>query len=505
MRARLLVVLSLLAGLAIPLAHGHASSTPPRSTPEEDVVVVAVVDDSFSPYHYDFLGSRMPQHKNATRADDLPLRTSPAKWIPGFPKPSSFASYGALPITLATDPTENPATLSAKDSGVWNGMTASSRTQVNYRWIPGTKIVGAVDFSGNKVRNSGTAPNRSHGGGTSAVSTGNEHGTCPECVVVLVTFGGSDGEAATDWAMSQPWIDVVTHSYGYSTVAYDKIYKGSDLAKQRSAVERGQAVFWSASNGQVNAFDAPTTTYFSSAKGPDWLITVGASAPSGANYTGSGKTVDLASIGSAYPSMGGTTVSGEGTFSGTSNATPVVAGMYARALWWARTQLSGPSRAQRQGVIATGGGVRCGAARRACELGDGVLTRPELTKRLFEGAIRTPQGPTPVTDLGTPVTTPEYDFAAEGYGTYFARAKSTSQWQEEHARITGPLGGTTAALTRTGDERDWMVVDSFCRQEIWGSWTGGSYVAGRTALPGPSPLWPLRSALEATCPSLFPI
>jgi hypothetical protein len=487
----------------VPMAASSADEA--RQSGADDVVVVAVVDGSFSPYHWNFLADQMPQHLNEPSTDDLPLSESPATWLPGFPGADGFSSYGSLDITLAASPSDNPAQLAAADAQVWDSLPQSQRDAVHYRWIPGTKIVGAVDFSGNKLRAGGSTPNTSHGSGTSSVSVGNLTGTCPECVVVLVTYGGSDREAATDWAMSQPWIDVVTHSYGYSTVLYDKIYNGSDPELQREAVERGQAVFWSASNGQVNAFDAPTTTYYSSSKGPDWLITVGATAPSGANYTGSGKTVDVASIGSRYPSAGGTTVTGRGTFSGTSNATPVVAGMYARSLWWARQQLDGPSRLQEDGVIASGGGYACGTERPDCEIRDGALTRDELTTRLFEGASQTPQGPTPVVDAGTPVTTAEHDFAAEGHGTYFGRMRGDSTWLAEEARITGPLGGTAPTLPRPDGEREWMVVDSFCRQSIWGAWEGGAYVAGTTPLPGPSPLWPLRSALEAGCPALFPL
>jgi hypothetical protein len=51
-------------------------------------------------------------------------------------------------------------------------------------------------------------------------------------------------------------------------------------------------------------------------------------------------------------------VNGSGNFSGTSNATPVIAGMYARALHWARQGLAGPSTAQRTGKLSQG--VRSG-------------------------------------------------------------------------------------------------------------------------------------------------
>ena len=496
--------LAALIAVALSATGAAATETTATSGPADDAVVIAVVDGNFSPYHWDFDARRMPQQLDADPANDLPLDQPPDTWLPGFPDPATFASYNALPITRAASAGQNVDSLATKDAAVWNSVRQSTRAETNYNWIPGTKIIGALDYSGNKIRAAAPA-NDAHGAGTSSVSAGNLNGTCPECLVVLVTYGGNDREAATDWAMSQPWIDVVTHSYGYSTTAYDKIYNGSNLPLQKAAVERGQAVLWSASNGQANAFDAPTTTYYSSSKGPDWLVTVGASSPSGGNYTGSGKTVDLASVGSSYPSMGGTSATGKGTFSGTSNATPVVAGMYARSLLNARRQLAGPSRTQDAGVIASGTPVICGAVRPDCELGDGLLTRQELTTRLFEGAIQTPQGPNAVTEHPSPMTTTEYDYASEGYGTYFARANSVQQWQQEEARINGPMNGTAAVTPRPAGEREWMVVDSYCRQELWGGWTGGSYVAGQTPLPGASPTWPIRSALEATCPQLFPL
>jgi hypothetical protein len=461
----------------------------------DDAVVVAVLDSGFSPYHWDFLGSKMPQHQDANPGNDLPVDQAPDTWISDFPDPGAFASFSRLDLTLEEENAgRTTASLQAQDSAEWAKVKTSTSSNVHYSWIPDTKIVGAVRF-GNPIQ----ATNADHGSNTSAVSVGNIHGTCQECVVVLVTYGGADREAANNWALEQPWIDVITHSYGYSTTVYDKIYSGSDLARQLAATERGQTLFWSASNGQANAFDAPTTTYLSSSKGPDWLVTVGATAPSGSNYTGSGKTADIASIGSSYPSMGGTTVNGNGTFSGTSNATPVVAGMFSRALGWARQQLDGPSRTQRDGVVATGAPITCGGARPACELADGVLTADELRTRLLHGAIRTPEGPTAVVDVDNPVTTDEYDFASEGHGTYFAHKMGAEHLEAEMARITGPMNGTAVLTQRPAGERDWMIVDSFCRQAIWGRWGGGYYVNGSTQLPADNPLYPVRTALRHAC------
>jgi hypothetical protein len=122
---------------------------------------------------------------------------------------------------------------------------------------------------------------------------------------------------------------------------------------------------------------------------------------------------------------------------------------------------------------------------------------------LLHGGIRTPEGPTPVVDVDNPVTTDEYDFAAEGHGTYFGHMRGPEQLEAEMARITGPMDGTAALTPRPAGERDWMIVDSFCRQALWGPWTGGYYVNDVTPLPADSPLWPTRTALRHTCERLL--
>ena len=47
-----------------------------------------------------------------------------------------------------------------------------------------------------------------------------------------------------------------------------------------------------------------------------------------------------------------------------------------------------------------------------------------------------------------------------------------------------------------------MIVDSYCRQHLWGEWNGGYYVDGKTDLPGSDPAYPVRSSLEHGCPLL---
>ncbi len=496
-RSRIIALLCAVTAL-LPMA-ASAQEEAVASDGRDDVTVVAIVDNQFQPQHWNFSAARMPQHQDGDPANDLPLNQAPDTWLPGFTT-DGLASYNALPVKIdETRRTRTVASMQAEDAEAWNSVQQSTGDAVNYYWIPDSKVVGAVRFGSGKFQGTNTA----HGAGTSSVAVGNIHGTCAECVVVLITYGGNDQEAASNWAMKQPWIDVVSNSFGFAKVERERIYSGSDTKLQREATERGQSIFFSSGNGISNTFSIPNTTLFSSQEGPDWITTVGAVAPSGGEYTGAGKPADIASVGSGYPSQGGTTVSSAGTFGGTSNATPVIAGMYARSLYWARTKLDGP-RQQSGGVIATGTPVPCCAARADCELGDGVLTEQELRTRLFHGATRTPQGLNPAGVASTPAKTEETELASEGHGSYFGKLKGPEAFAAELANITAPMEGAAAALERSGAEKDWMTVDSYCRQQIWGTWNGGYWKDGQ-ALPSASPSWPLRTLIAENCDEFFPL
>jgi hypothetical protein len=513
--------------LAIGCLPLFAVPAPAAGSGGDDVTVVAIIDSAFTPYHWDFLASKMPQALNADPSDDLPLSQPPDTWLPGFPSPSSFASYQPLNLTLdETNPDADPTALDEADAATWDSVEVSSAGAQHYYWIPGTKVIGAMTFQAESLTSSKGeihGPTTEHGTGTTSVAVGNIHGTCPECLLLFIEYSGSDsGEAAINWAMSQPWIDVISNSYGFHwPFALDtfrpQIYNGSDTALQKAATDRGQTVFFSAGNGIENGFTIPQSTYTTSQKGPDWIVTVGATSDDfgpepifglHGSYTGTGKPVDVAAIGSLYPSAyEATTVSNKGEFgfSGTSNATPVVAGIYARALYLARRDLYGASRIQSGNVIATGGGFTCGAVRPGCELGDGQLTAPELRTRLFHGAVHTPNGMI-AGALGVGPAIPpigEDEFLNEGHGTYVAREHSDdAEWLAEFDRVIGPIEGRTPVLSRPAGEKEWMTVDSWCRQHIWGPWSFGYYTG--QPLPPVSPDWPMRSLILTACPVLQP-
>lgn len=486
---------------------GCAESPPPTEEPVvrdrngDDVVVVAVIDSGFNPYHFDFRASMMPQARNADPSDDLPLDKDPATWITGHPGASAFASYEAIQLTLSDDPEKLSADLHTADADAWSSMKQSSASAAHVRYFPGTKIVGALTFGSGD----GFSPG-SHGVGSSSVSVGNFHGSCPECLLVFVD---GTNEAANRWVEAQDWIDFQTNSWGISKtgVLRDRIYAGSDTESQRAATERGQSLFFSAGNGLENGFVVTNPTLFSSQEGPDWIVTVGAILPNG-GVTGAGKPADISAPGSEYPSAyGSTTLNGTGFFGGTSNATPVTTGLAAHTLYMVRRDMEGESRVQRNGTISVGGPGTCGPANPACALADGELSVYELQHALFRSARYTGTGYT-VTALGlASQEIPESDNALEllfmgaGHGSYWGLLRGPDVYAEETQRILDYLRGQWYE-EQDADQKAWFVADSICRQAGWGTWEHG-LAQGETP-PAASPAWPVRTWLVESCPTVLP-
>ena len=490
----------------------------------KDATVIAVIDSGMNPYHWDFLASRMPQHQNADTGDDLPLHRPASEWLPGFDA-GQFKSVNRLDLSIEEQAASTETDVQREaDADVWKTVKPSKDDERNLVWMPGTKFIGAMTY------NAGGAllgANDAHGVGVTSSAAGNLHGTCPECLLFFINHGtNAQSEKAIEWAMAQPWIDVVTNSYGFHVVGHSNfrpnVYSGSNTGAQRSATERGQTVFFSAGNGVENGFITPNLTTYSSQKGPDWMMTVGAVTPGEDGYyeafqdgayeekygpfLGAGKPVDLAGVGSDYPTAyTAETVSGTGStgFGGTSNATPHVAGLYARTLYLARQRLAGKSKVQRNGVVATGKRIPCGAARPGCELGDGTLTARELRDRLLYGTLPSLAGlgvGGQGTDNPTLPKVGEEMLLSEGHGVYRGRVAGRQVWEGEQDRVFGPMIGTQSTIERPAGEREWFIVDSYCRQRNWGSWGGGYYVEGKTALPGDDPSRPVRAAWARSCP-----
>lgn len=483
-----------------PVVEDPTSTDPGRPLP---TTVVAVIDSGFSPYHFDFVGHQHPWNTDADPDNDLNFYADPASYIEGHP------GAVALPITIPTDPNQDVSGLAAgDDADVWAEFQPSSLADPKVHWFPGTKIVGALSFETPAFY----ANNDSHGTRSAASAAGNLHGTCPECLFVLVNNSTPDALA---WVAAQPWIDVVTNSYGHSVVGgpvRDNVYFGSPVRATRAAADAGQTIVFSAGNGLVNAFDVPMFTYWSSEKGPDWMVTVGAVDPDAdQTYSGAGKPVDISSYGRSYPSTGGTSATGTGEHSGTSNAAPTVAGTIARVIQQARELLGdtvgghadgvvarapeiedtstrgngngngGAGQGKGRGNVAPGEGTvfACGDANAACALADGVLTAVEARQVVFENVLPSELAVTP--DTVWPST--EYAYYYQGHGVVFGRLHE-DRYAAEQQRFLEALTGVVAPYERPVGEQTWMAVDSKCRQRLWGSWSGG-YFDGSSE-PAPS-------------------
>jgi hypothetical protein len=480
------------------------------------VTVVAVIEgfghgNGFSPYHDDFLGSYHPWNTDADPSNDIDFNTDPSAYIPGYP--------GATPLhlKLPQHETDDVAALESGDSSIWDTMQPSEVVNPQMYWFPGTKVVGALGFGLKGIQ----GPTTSHATRSASVAAGNIHGSCPECVFVLL--GGDSPLSALAWATAQPWIDVITNSYETSDIAVhpsnrfgiappdhrDGVYFGPEGPYTKAATESGQTIVWAAGNGVANSLgDVPESTYYSSQKGPDWIVTVGAIAQgSDQPFRSSGKPVDIAAYGDDYPAAGMVTsqgqepANGKGTHSGTSNATPVVAGTFAEVIQQGRELLGDPSPGHADGVVASGTAMPCPPSPNPCPLGDGTLTRAEVQSIVFDNVAPTtirltgtpldtlqpPMEPLPVatestTDskTGLTLTEPNYfltgpavaTYVSEGHGLVYGRA-DPARFVAEQRRFRDALRGDLTPYQRPPGETAWMAVDSKCRQRLWGEWDGG--------------------------------
>ncbi|HWC32051.1 MAG TPA: S8/S53 family peptidase, partial [Actinomycetota bacterium] len=246
------------------------------------------------------------------------------------------------------------------------------------------------------------------------------YGSNPEALVVILE---GLGEAAVEWAASQPWIDFISGSYGDSlarpcnddgpnAVCGSREYRHTGPFVLRD----GRTALFSAGNGASRtglAYDRYSSLRPTS--GPSWVVTVGAASPrNGQDYGWHSVPVDVSSYGNHWPAAAAFTTNGERVFSGTSNATPVTAGVFSKALLESRRAL----KDRREGIHELRDGTRVPAAGRRGPgmLADGVLTRLELQDAVFKTAFpeafdaeRWTYDPTVVPD------SPAY-YTQEGYG-----------------------------------------------------------------------------------------
>jgi hypothetical protein len=361
------------------------------------ITVIGIADSGINPYHMEYSAQTYPD------PDVLSLTKGftrhPSEYINGYP-----ASAQALPITLGR------GYYPAQDKAAWTSVK-----QGQLYWIPGTKIIGAIDANDAGASNAaadGTPilDDDGHGTGTTSVSTGNRYGYCPTCLLFFVE--GLDESVTT----SYPFVDISSFSFGYVGGAPLGPAAGPNTAT-KAGVERGQTVLFAAGNGVGNAFDVPIATWGSDQTGASWNIVVGAIRRDNQRaIVGDGIPVDLSAWGDGnLPSACRTGTIGQCAFGGTSAATPYTAGVFGTVLSKVRQALGDGKAGQRAGQVVAEGAAVPGSI----YLDDGKLTRAELKDAVLKTAFPLNQDnqpsmyPFPMT---APYVTPESNMLFEGYG-----------------------------------------------------------------------------------------
>lgn len=421
------------------------------------ITVLAVNDTGVNPYHVEFSAETYPDPdvlaltKNFTR--------HPSEYIPGYPKDAQ-----AIPMTTGQ------GYFPAADTKLWSLKSASNPGGLEFGkmyWIPGTKIVGAIQPGTFSCTNCTAGAHvilddDGHGSGSTSVSTGNRYGYCPTCLLVVSKGLGSAMTASS----ALPWVDIQSNSWG--TVANAPLDLGLQLAgldpgkTTRVAVERGQTVLFASGNGSANAFESPSPTYGTSTAGPDWNVVVGAIRRDVERpIVGDGTPAHLSSWGDGnLPSACRTGTVSQCAFGGTSAATPYTSGVFGTVLTAIRQRIGDGGAGQRPGQVIAEGFPIPGSR----YLSDGKLTRAELREAVLKTAFPLNQDNTQTIPIFPyPLTAPyngDINVLFEGYG---AATPNSAK------RAIAVLMGEMPLPTRAAED-SFFALDRQIRDSLWGGY-----------------------------------
>jgi hypothetical protein len=417
--------------LALTCALGGAATaaSKPAAKPGPQAVI-ALVDTGINPYHQVF-------------RDRSPMaQRYPGTYLPGYPK-------GAIALHITLDDKSYYDALRKDCLSVWSKVRPG-----RLYWFPGTKIVGAIAFGSQPAIDcNATQPgdtyvlSTGHGVMTASRAASNSYGACRECRIVSVQLpltvsvgvggGGEDGSVDSvnglRWAAAnRSWIDVQSNSWGPVVPAWAPVSSGlvTDDPGLTRAVEEtahAQLAFWAAGNGlafREGVLGHPTL--LAPHLGPSPIIVGGYDSGYVATWPGSMPNVASDACSSWATDGPTTTGSTSVTGSGTSAATPYVAGGAARIILEARRILGDTRTGYRGDVLASG---RAGVVKSG-PLSDGRFTYAELKDVLFHtatarpvaehddgavcGADMAPYNSTPVQWSQVPAAFPQYPLI--GYG-----------------------------------------------------------------------------------------
>ncbi|MGH2450930.1 MAG: S8 family serine peptidase [Candidatus Limnocylindria bacterium] len=422
------------------------------------VTVVAVNDSGINPYHIEFSAETYPDPDVLALTKDFTRH--PSEYIPGYPVDSQAILM-----------TRGQGYFPPEDEDLWSLRTDLNPNGLEFGrlyWIPGTKIVGAIQpgtFScANCVAGAHVIlDDDGHGSGSAAVSVGNRYGYCPTCVLVVVK-GLSNG--ATTSAQI-PWIDINSNSWGTlgnAPIGLTLQLGGFDPGRiHREAVERGQTVLFAAGNGFGNAFESIEPTYQTETTGPDWNIVVGAIRRDNERaILGEGTPVHLSAWGDGnLPAACRTGVVSQCAFSGTSAATPYTSGIFGSVLTAIRRHLGDNSVGQRPGQVVAEGLTAVGESP---YLSDGKLTRGELREAVLKTSFPLNQDNAQTLPIFPyPLTAPyngDINVLFEGYGAATPNGAK---------RAIDVLLGRQPLPIREAEDR-FFALDRQIRDSLWGGY-----------------------------------
>lgn len=283
-------------------------------------------------------------------------------------------------------------------------------------WVPGTRVVAAISFGEYNSLPALSCPDRPGKrpirddcsfGGHGQVTSRRAAGEDPNILIVAVEVPSPD--VGIQWAIQQPWIDVISLSWG--TLANAPV--GAAYLLTKTATEQGKVVVVAAGNGVTNTgiVGDRSLTFTSPYSGPSWVVSVGAVKECNyRDYSWHSVPVDVVA-----PSPDG---------GGTSFATPIVAGTVGRVIAHARAAVGDTGEGPRAGnLVVAADGVSLPALG---PLNDGLLSRPEAEDAVqktaffnFNFSSWCNPGPIPILKGAALDELPPLgpaDFVHEGYG-----------------------------------------------------------------------------------------
>lgn len=428
--------------------------TPAAQPARVATTVVAIIESGVNVYHDEF--------------DRPALKAHPSSFLPGYPRNAS-----ALSLDLAQ---RDYLTAVRADDADWRGLKPGA-----LRYVPGTNMVGLIWFPGSpldksqnvSVGSESSDPPRPvlddyqfHGTGVASVLAGKTLGSCPQCLFVLVH--ADDKEQGFAWAAAQPWIDIISNSWGGPLGVPTRATGGNpqraaepSAELTRRAVDAGKIVLFASGNGATGlgaVTPSPAQhdeTYTSAYTGPPWILTVGAAKANGQPTNWHDIPVDVIAQGEKRPAAPEESISGKSVFYGTSCATPVAAGAIGHALLQVRRAVRDHGTGARGGSLVK---PAAGTRPRNGPLSDGSLTWSEVLDAARAVAAWREFAPGSLADdpLVTP-TTPA-SFAYQGFG----RLDTDSV-----PLLTDVLLGRTPTPERA-EMQPWATQHETTRTRLWG-------------------------------------